>query len=65
MYSDFTMVQAQTGAHIEILEMCDLDRMLRQVTEDVYKRQIGFHTCSFRQFMECRYAIFRYLFLSL
>lgn len=25
MYSDFTMVQAQTGAHIEILEMCDLD----------------------------------------
>lgn len=41
MYSDFTMVQAQTGAHIEILEMCDLDRMLRQVTEDeVEKRKL-------------------------
>ncbi len=25
MYSDFTLVQAQTGAHIEVLEMCDLD----------------------------------------
>lgn len=33
MYSDFTMIQAQTGAHIEILEMCDLDRMLQQVTQ--------------------------------
>ena len=33
MYSDFTMFQAQTGSHIEILEMCDLDRMLKQVTE--------------------------------
>lgn len=28
MYSDFTMVQAQTGAHIEVLEMCDLARRL-------------------------------------
>src|SRR5207245_1072096 len=26
MYTDPTMVTAQTGAHIEILEMCDLDR---------------------------------------
>jgi len=24
MYSDFTMVQAQTGLHVEVLEMCDL-----------------------------------------
>ena len=39
MYSDFTMVQAQTGAHIEILEMCDLDRMLRQVTEDEVEKK--------------------------
>ena len=26
MYSDFTMVSAQTGAHIEVLEMCDLQK---------------------------------------
>ncbi|GLX68454.1 L-fucose/L-arabinose isomerase family protein [Paenibacillus glycanilyticus] len=32
MYSDFTMVQAQTGLHLEVLEMCDLDRMLNSVT---------------------------------
>lgn len=33
MYSDFTMVQAQTGIHVEVLEMCDLDRQMQQVTE--------------------------------
>jgi len=33
MYSDFTMLQAQLGIHVEILEMCDLDRNLKQVTE--------------------------------
>ncbi len=32
MYSDFTMFQAQTGAHLQILEMCDLDRHLQSVT---------------------------------
>jgi L-arabinose isomerase len=32
MYSDFTMAQAQTGIHLELLEMCDLDRSLRAVT---------------------------------
>ena len=32
MYSDFTMVSAQTGAHIEVLEMCDLDRAVEQAT---------------------------------
>ncbi len=25
MYSDFTMVSSQTGVHVEVLEMCDLD----------------------------------------
>jgi len=30
LYSDFTMVQAQTGAHIEVLEMCDLERRVDQ-----------------------------------
>lgn len=32
LYSDFTMFSAQTGAHVEILEMCDLNRMLETVT---------------------------------
>jgi len=32
MYSDFTMVSAQTGAHIEVLEMCDLDRCVQAAT---------------------------------
>lgn len=32
MYSDFTMLQAQTGIHIEILEMCDLDACLKSIT---------------------------------
>jgi len=34
MYSDFTMFQGQTGAHLEALEMCDLDRMLQLVTPE-------------------------------
>jgi L-arabinose isomerase len=33
MYSDFTMVTAQTGAHIEVLEMCDLDQCVNAVTD--------------------------------
>ena len=37
MYSDFAMLQAQTGMHIEMLEMCDLDRFLQNVTEDEVK----------------------------
>lgn len=32
MYSDFTMAQSQMGIHVELLEMCDLDRSLRSVT---------------------------------
>jgi L-arabinose isomerase len=32
MYSDFTMLSAQTGIHIEILEMCDLNRSFEKVT---------------------------------
>lgn len=34
MYSDFTMVQAQTGVHIEVLEMCDLNQQLEQVSQE-------------------------------
>ncbi len=33
MYSDFAMLQAQLGLHVEILEMCDLDRHLKRVTD--------------------------------
>lgn len=40
MYSDFTMLQAQTGVHIEVLEMCDLDRMLKEITESEVKRKL-------------------------
>lgn len=32
MYSDFTMLQAQSGIHIELLEMCDLAALLDTVT---------------------------------
>lgn len=37
MYSDFTLMQAQVGLHVEVLEMCDLDHFLREVTEDDIK----------------------------
>ena len=33
MYSDFTMVTAQAGPHVEVLEMCDLQRCVDQVTD--------------------------------
>lgn len=39
LYSDFTMVTAQTGAHIEVLEMCDLDRCVEAVTPDEIERK--------------------------
>ncbi len=43
LYSDFTMIQAQTGVHVELLEMCDLNRMLETVTDEeieIKKREI-------------------------
>lgn len=39
MYSDFTMFQSQTGAHLQILEMCDLDRHLQTVTEEEIRKK--------------------------
>lgn len=33
MYSDFTMVHAQLGAHVEVLEMCDLQARVDAVTD--------------------------------
>ncbi|WP_084423311.1 L-fucose/L-arabinose isomerase family protein [Cohnella thermotolerans] len=40
MYSDFTMLQAQTGIHVEVLEMCDLDKLLSEVTEADVQRKL-------------------------
>ena len=34
MYSDFTMFQGQTGAKLQVLEMCDLNRVFEEVTEE-------------------------------
>ena len=34
MYSDFTMLQTQTGIHVENLEMCDLAHYLKLVSEE-------------------------------
>lgn len=34
LYSDLTMVTSQTGAHIEVLEMCDLKHCFDQVTDE-------------------------------
>lgn len=34
LYSDFTMMEAQTGAHVELLEMCDLNRMMKSLTRE-------------------------------
>ncbi len=34
MYSDFTMVTGQTGMHVEVLEMCDLQRLLDGVSDN-------------------------------
>ena len=32
LYSDLTMLQAQTGLHVQVLEMSDLERLLKEVT---------------------------------
>jgi L-arabinose isomerase len=40
MYSDFTMIQAQTRIHLEVLEMCDLDRLLKSVTPQEVKGKL-------------------------
>ncbi|MFX3635354.1 MAG: arabinose isomerase [Candidatus Pristimantibacillus sp.] len=40
MYSDFTMIAAQTGLHVEVLEMCDLDRLMKDVTPQQVKAKL-------------------------
>ncbi|MHA6483251.1 hypothetical protein ACX1C1_15305 [Paenibacillus sp. strain BS8-2] len=32
MYSDLTMVQAELGLHVEVLEMCDLDSRMKRIS---------------------------------
>ncbi len=39
LYSDFTMIQAQSGLHVEVLEMGDLERLLREVTPHAVQNQ--------------------------
>ncbi len=34
MYSDFTMLTAQSGIHVEVLEMCDLKSVYDKVTDE-------------------------------
>ncbi|MGO0061302.1 hypothetical protein ACTID9_14990 [Brevibacillus fluminis] len=44
MYSDFTMIQAQTGLHVEVLEMCDLELFVKEVTEaDIRQKREEIH----------------------
>lgn len=40
LYSDFTMLQAQTGLHIEIIEMCDLNARVEQVTQKEIEQKL-------------------------
>ena len=40
MYSDFTMFHAQTGASVQVLEMCDLNRMLENVSDEETARKL-------------------------
>ena len=41
MYSDFTMITAQTGMHVEVLEMCDLAKVVESVTRSRKRCQVG------------------------
>ncbi|SFL71362.1 L-fucose/L-arabinose isomerase family protein [Halanaerobium salsuginis] len=40
MYSDFTMITSETGMHVEVLEMCDLDRLFETIQEDEIKEKL-------------------------
>ncbi len=41
MYSDFTMVEGQTGLHMQILEMCELARIHKGVTSREKKQKLA------------------------
>ena len=40
MYSDLTMITAQTGMHVEIIEMCDLAQLAESVSEAEKKAKL-------------------------
>lgn len=40
MYSDFTMITGETGMHIEVLEMCDLDRLFNKIEKNEVEKKI-------------------------
>ncbi len=40
MYSDYTLLCAQLGLHIELLEMCDLEKHIKSITEMQIKQKI-------------------------
>jgi L-arabinose isomerase len=40
MYSDFTMITGQTGLHVEVLEMCDLARLVEQVSDQEKQQKL-------------------------
>ena len=42
MYSDFTMVTAQTGAHLEVLEMDDLEKCVQAVSDAEVAEKLKF-----------------------
>lgn len=59
MYSDFTMMTAQTGMHVEILEMCDLEKLMASVTPaQVASRGIAYGNQHFGSFLLRREAGF-------
>ncbi len=40
MYSDYTMLSAQLGLHIEILEMCDLEKHFKAISENAIREKV-------------------------
>lgn len=44
MYSDFTQHHGQLGAHVEVLELCDLDARVNAVTDDEIRAKLA-ETC--------------------
>lgn len=40
MYSDYTMLSAQFGLHIELIEMCDIDKHLKEVSDKEIKEKV-------------------------
>jgi L-arabinose isomerase len=41
LYSDFTLLESQTGMHVELLEMCDLARLVETVSKPEKQAKLG------------------------